>query len=109
MSALELSGLAFAPGALQTIMRNGDPEREEASCALWAERRVGAAARSADPKTAMPHEAMVEGEQISQEEAESNGWITAHRKRNADKPASRTRRARQGTVEPALAPETPAN
>ncbi|KAH8036210.1 hypothetical protein HPB51_020094 [Rhipicephalus microplus] len=33
----------------------------------------------------MPHEAMVEGEQISKEEAESNGWITAHRKRNADK------------------------
>ncbi|KAH8024691.1 hypothetical protein HPB51_000522 [Rhipicephalus microplus] len=33
----------------------------------------------------MPHEAMVEGEQISKEEAESNGWITAHRKRNAYK------------------------
>ncbi|KAL3224103.1 hypothetical protein MRX96_026687 [Rhipicephalus microplus] len=33
----------------------------------------------------MPHGAMVEGEQISKEEAESNGWITAYRKRNADK------------------------
>lgn len=33
----------------------------------------------------MPHESRVEGEQISKEEAESNGWITAHRKRNADK------------------------
>ncbi|KAH8041910.1 hypothetical protein HPB51_019545 [Rhipicephalus microplus] len=44
-----------------------------------------AAACSADPKEAMPHEAMVEGEQISKEEAESNGWITAHRKRNANK------------------------
>ncbi|KAH8029359.1 hypothetical protein HPB51_025505 [Rhipicephalus microplus] len=33
----------------------------------------------------MPHDAMVEGEQISKEEAKSNGWIAAHRKRNADK------------------------
>ncbi|KAL3240818.1 hypothetical protein MRX96_047910 [Rhipicephalus microplus] len=40
---------------------------------------------SRPPEEAMPHEAMVEGEQISKEEAESNGWITAHRKRNADK------------------------
>ncbi|KAH8038199.1 hypothetical protein HPB51_024730 [Rhipicephalus microplus] len=32
----------------------------------------------------MLHEAMVEGEQIYKEEAESNGWITTHRKRNAD-------------------------
>ncbi|KAH8008934.1 hypothetical protein HPB51_007599 [Rhipicephalus microplus] len=37
------------------------------------------------PEKAMPHEAMVEGEQISKAEAESNGWITAHRKRNTDK------------------------
>ncbi|KAH8032888.1 hypothetical protein HPB51_003464 [Rhipicephalus microplus] len=44
-----------------------------------------AAACSADPEEAMPREAMVEGEQISKEEAESNGWITANRKRNADK------------------------
>ncbi|KAL1415408.1 hypothetical protein MTO96_006832 [Rhipicephalus appendiculatus] len=33
----------------------------------------------------MPHEAMVDGEQISKEDPESNGWITAHRKRNAAK------------------------
>ncbi|KAH8033140.1 hypothetical protein HPB51_007870 [Rhipicephalus microplus] len=33
----------------------------------------------------MPHEAMVEGEQISKEEAKSNDWITAHRKQNVDK------------------------
>ncbi|KAH8027060.1 hypothetical protein HPB51_001956 [Rhipicephalus microplus] len=33
----------------------------------------------------MPHEAMVEGEQISKDAAESNGWCTAHRKQNADK------------------------
>ncbi|KAH8026824.1 hypothetical protein HPB51_025201 [Rhipicephalus microplus] len=43
-----------------------------------------AAACSADPEEAMPREAMVEGEQISKEEAESNGCITAHRKRNVD-------------------------
>ncbi|KAH8040455.1 hypothetical protein HPB51_010235 [Rhipicephalus microplus] len=45
----------------------------------------------------MPHEAVVEGEQISKEEAESNGWITAHRKRNADKTRFKheTRSARQ--------------
>ncbi|KAH8033356.1 hypothetical protein HPB51_011047 [Rhipicephalus microplus] len=33
----------------------------------------------------MPNEAKVEREQISKEEAESNGCITAHIKRNADK------------------------
>ncbi|KAL3191227.1 hypothetical protein MRX96_018795 [Rhipicephalus microplus] len=33
----------------------------------------------------MPHEAMVEGEEISKKEAESKVWITANRKRNADK------------------------
>ncbi|KAL3212963.1 hypothetical protein MRX96_035786 [Rhipicephalus microplus] len=33
----------------------------------------------------MPHEAMIEGEQISKEEAEANGWITAHIRWNADK------------------------
>ncbi|KAL1441336.1 hypothetical protein MTO96_008609 [Rhipicephalus appendiculatus] len=33
----------------------------------------------------MPQEAMVDGEQISKEDAESNGWITARRKRNAAK------------------------
>ncbi|KAL3201223.1 hypothetical protein MRX96_012711 [Rhipicephalus microplus] len=33
----------------------------------------------------MPLEAIVDGEQIYKEEAESNGWITAHRKQNADK------------------------
>ncbi|KAL3174888.1 hypothetical protein MRX96_010920 [Rhipicephalus microplus] len=45
----------------------------------------------------MPHEAIVEGEQISNEEAESNGWITVHRERNADKTRFKheTRSARQ--------------
>ncbi|KAL3248966.1 hypothetical protein MRX96_056252 [Rhipicephalus microplus] len=32
----------------------------------------------------MRHEAMVEGEEISKEEAESNDWIAAHRNPNAD-------------------------
>ncbi|KAL3188678.1 hypothetical protein MRX96_022477 [Rhipicephalus microplus] len=50
-----------------------------------AERRNARPLVRPTPEEAMPHEAMVEGEQISKEEAESNGWITAHRKRNADK------------------------
>ncbi|XP_070389158.1 uncharacterized protein [Dermacentor albipictus] len=45
----------------------------------------------------MPYEAMVQGEQISKEDAESNGWITTHRKRNADKTCveNETRKATQ--------------
>ncbi|KAL1479357.1 hypothetical protein MTO96_051912 [Rhipicephalus appendiculatus] len=49
--------------------------------------------------------AMVDGEQISKEDAESNGWITAHRKRNAAKTRveNETLTARQ--MVPALAPQ----
>ncbi|KAL3191553.1 hypothetical protein MRX96_059653 [Rhipicephalus microplus] len=34
---------------------------------------------------AIPHEAIMEGQLISKEQAEPNGSVTAHRKRNADK------------------------
>ncbi|KAH8029950.1 hypothetical protein HPB51_005974 [Rhipicephalus microplus] len=56
---------------------------------------------------AMHHEAMVEREQLYKSEAESNVWIAADRKRNADRTHFLHETRSAGKMEPTLAPLKP--